>query len=320
VNIANGLDLGANAQANRPMTLSAPKPPEPDGEPFRFADPFRIDMPDAPGVPLILASPHSGTLYPACMRSALCVPLIDLRRTEDAFVDDLFRPGVGAGATLISANYARGFVDLNRAPGELDPAMFLDGPPRPCATPNPRVRAGLGCLPRVGAGGRAIYARGLRRADGERRLSEIHDVYHDGLSRLVAETRATHGVAFLIDCHSMPSIQPGRRKPAQIVLGDRYGTSCDPHIIGLAERLFRRLGYSVSRNAPYAGGYTTERYGDLRRGIHALQIELRRDLYMNEVRVMKSAGFGSLKRDLAQVCAELAEFAAREGRSGRLAG
>lgn len=267
---------------------ATPQPPE-------LEVPFLLSEPGAEAAPVVFASPHSGNHYPESMVAALCVPLMDVRRTEDAFVDELFANAPRHGGTLLAARYGRSVVDLNRDPHELDPAMFHDGPPRACALPTPRVEAGLGCLPRVGARGEAIYNRLLSKAEGELRLAGIHDVYHGQLTQLLEAQRARHGRALLVDCHSMPSVQPGRRNLADIVLGDRFGSSCDPRLVNRLERIFRNHGLTVARNAPYAGGYTTRRYGRPKRGIHAIQIEINRGLYMDEQAITRAAGFSRLR-------------------------
>ena len=285
--------------------LSATRTPE------TYSAPFDYTPPKDRALPLLFASPHSGKFYPAKMRADLCVPLMDLRRTEDAFVDELFAPAVAAGAGFLQARYARGFVDLNRNPLELDRRMFKGPPPRPCGVPGPRVDAGLGCLPRVGAKGQPIYAVRMTPDEGERRLAGVHDAYHVHLSSELQQMKLRHGRAILIDCHSMPSRQPGRRPLPEIVLGDRFGSSCCARLTSLVERRFRKLGYTVARNAPYAGGFTTVRYGRPRREIHALQIEIRRDLYMDEVDVEKSGDFARLAGDIQRVIVDVAAFARR---------
>ncbi|MEL7129354.1 MAG: N-formylglutamate amidohydrolase [Pseudomonadota bacterium] len=257
----------------------------------------------------MFASPHSGSHYPASMVNRLRVPLMDLRRTEDAFVNDLFDDVSSNGGLMVYANYARAYVDLNRDARELDPSMFADGPPRVVAVPSARVEAGLGCLPKIAACGEPIYAAPLSRAEGEYRLAEVHDAYHGYLRQTLDDFLEQYGQALLIDCHSMPSRQPGRRKLADIVLGDRFGSSCDSRLTGLAERTFRRLGYSVARNAPYAGGYTTRAYGRPKRRVHALQIEINRALYMDENSVTRRQGFDRLKSDLAHIGKVLTQFA-----------
>ncbi|MFN3314502.1 MAG: N-formylglutamate amidohydrolase [Hyphomonas sp.] len=272
--------------------------------------PFTVAMPEAKTVPVVFASPHSGSLYPDSMLSALCVPLMDVRRTEDAFIDELFADAPRHGAALVAACYGRSVVDLNRDPHELDPAMFADAPPRACALPTPRVEAGLGCLPRVGAKGEAIYRRQLTGAEGEQRLAGIHDAYHGFLTERLDSLRESFGRAILVDCHSMPSKQPGRRNLADIVLGDRFGASCDARLIGRIERAFRNHGLTVTRNTPYAGGYTTRRYGRPKRGLQALQIEINRGLYMDEQQITRASGFAALRLVIDAVIADIADHTA----------
>ena len=258
-----------------------------------------------PLAPVLYASPHSGRIYPEDMLVALSAPLIDLRRTEDAFVDDLFAGVISQGASLLKARYARAYVDLNRNPAELDRTMFANGLPRPALSHSSRVDVGLGVLPRIGASGQPIYARKLTLEEGHRRLSHVHDGYHGALEAELKQLRAVWGVAVLIDCHSMPSHQSGRSNLPDIVLGDRYGTSCSGWLIEAAEQAFRRHGYKTARNAPYAGGYTTQRYGLPHQHIHAMQIELNRSLYLDEAAVVQSSNHASFKADLAAITAEI---------------
>lgn len=274
-----------------------------------YETPYTLAAPIGPAQPVLFTSPHSGNVYPAPMQAALCVPLIDIRRTEDAFVEELFAEAPGLGATLMAARYGRSVADLNRDPRELDATMFSDGLPRASGIPTARVDAGLGALPRVAARGEPIYARPLTRAEGEARLSLVHDAYHDRLALELAVLCETHGAALLIDCHSMPSVQPGRRQLADIVLGDRFGSSCDPRLTGRVERAFRAQGLSVARNAPYAGGYTTRRYGRPKRHIHALQIEINRGLYMDEHAITRLDRFSEIRAIITDVASQIVEIA-----------
>ncbi|MEL6859830.1 MAG: N-formylglutamate amidohydrolase [Pseudomonadota bacterium] len=262
--------------------------------------------------PVIFASPHSGTLYPDNMVKQLCVPLTDVQRTEDAFVDELYASAIDQGAILLSANYARAYVDLNRDARELDSDMFADGVPRTAGLPSARVKAGLGCLPRVGASGRNIYAERMSKREGAYRLDSVYDRYHGALQSEIEDLKADWSDVYIIDCHSMPSRQPGRASLPDIVLGDRFGSSCSAHLTSLVERHFRREGLSVTRNAPYAGGYTTRRYGRPRRGVHVLQIEINRGLYMNELDVVKSAGFSNTKDQVSRLIGHLIDLALHE--------
>jgi len=262
--------------------------------------------------PVIFASPHSGTIYPEVMQSLLCVPLVDLQRTEDAFVDELYHDAAAHGAMLLRANFARGFVDLNRDARELDASMFRDGVPRTAGMPSARVKAGLGCFPRVGASGRDIYASPMSREDGRFRLEQVYDRYHQALQTEIESLKSNWSDIVIIDCHSMPSRQPGRSSMPDIVLGDRFGSSCSAQLTSVVERRCRREGLSVTRNAPYAGGYTTRRYGRPRRGLHVLQIEINRALYMNEMNVEKSAGFGRTRDQVSRIIEDIVDFALRE--------
>lgn len=239
----------------------------------------------------------------------LNVPLLELRQIEDAYMDEVFAPAVKQGALLIHANYPRSYVDLNRDARELDQAMFGDGLPRTAGMPTAHVRAGLGCFPRVAASGRAIYSGPLTQADGADRLTNIHDVYHATIRSELKRAQAEAPHVFLIDCHSMPSRQPGRHALPDIVLGDRYGSSCSPQLVSVAERALKAEKFSVSRNTPYAGGYTTRLYGRPKRGVHVLQIEINRDLYLDEINVEKSATFEALKARLAPFIDAILDYA-----------
>lgn len=275
------------------------------GDALGFEAPFQVLAPEKVAAPVIFSSPHSGCVYPSAVQSMLRVPLMDLRRTEDAFVDELFNDAPNFGAWLVAANYGRMIVDLNRDPRELDAKMFSDGPPRICGIPTARVAAGLGCLPNVASRGDVIYNRLLTKAEGEARLRDIHDVWHTYLAVQLAELKKTYGAAILVDCHSMPSVQPGRRHLADIVLGDRFGSSCDHRLTSRVERAFRGFGLTVARNAPYAGGYMTRKYGRPKRGLHALQIEINRGLYMDERLIQRNERFAEMRTIAASIIREV---------------
>ncbi|NQY38972.1 MAG: N-formylglutamate amidohydrolase [Henriciella sp.] len=273
---------------------------------------FSIARGETVSAPVIFASPHSGKVYPRQMTDLLSVPLRDLERTEDAFVDELYADAPHQGMVLLHATFARAFVDLNRDARELDASMFSDGVPRVAGMPSARVKAGLGCLPRVGASGRDIYAQQISRADGQFRLETVHDRYHAALQSEIDALKQDWADVFVIDCHSMPSRQPGRSNLPDIVLGDRFGSSCSAKLTSKVERFFRREGLSVTRNAPYAGGYTTRRYGRPRRGVHVLQIELNRALYMNEADVEKSNQFPHLQEKVSRLIVDIVDLAIAE--------
>lgn len=262
-----------------------------------------------PPTPLVFASPHSGRLYPDDMMAAAALDARAIRRSEDAFVDDLIEAAPALGVSLISARFARAYIDLNREAFELDPSMFVDELPDFARARTARVAAGLGAIARVVSEGQEIYARKLTFAEARARIEMAHRPYHDALERLVGEAHAAHGFAILIDWHSMPAAAAragGRERASEFVLGDRFGAACAQMVPACVERELEAMGYRVARNTPYAGGYTTEHYGRPARRIHTLQIEINRALYLNEERLEPTAGFERLKANLERLTRALA--------------
>ena len=263
--------------------------------------PFRLDRPVKQTVPFLFASPHSGRSYPDSLLASTRLDATTLRRSEDAFVDELFAGALRLGAPLLAAQFPRAFLDVNRSQRELDAGMFSGALGVPVDAPTPRVAAGLGVIPRIVRDGAEIYRGKLDGAEAEARLTQLYQPYHEALAGLIEETRARFGVAVLIDCHSMPSALSG----PDIVLGDRYGASAAPALTARAEAAFTREGFSVARNTPYAGGHTTALYGKVAKGCHALQIEINRALYLDEDRIAKKASFESVKSRLTRAIAHL---------------
>lgn len=269
--------------------------------------PISLRRPAQQSAPLVFASPHSGTSYPPEFVAAARLDAVGLRRSEDSFVDELFADAPAFGAPLLAATFPRAFCDANREAWELDPAMFEDPLPGWVNTASPRVGAGLGTIPRVVASGEPIYRAKLAFAEAERRVRSCWEPYHAELRRLIRETVDAFGACLLIDCHSMPSAGSADRHGSRsdIVLGDAYGTSCSGAVIALVETELRRLGYSVRRNDPYAGGFVTRHYGRPRERVHALQIEIARGLYMDEARFEKRPGFATIRADMGSLIAAL---------------
>ena len=261
-----------------------------------------------PPTPLVFASPHSGRLYPDDMMAAAALDAHSIRRSEDALVDALIGSAPELGAAVIAARFARAYIDLNREAFELDPAMFADELPDFARARTARVAAGLGAIARIVSEGQEIYARKLTFAEARARIEQAHRPYHAALERLIGEAHAAHGFAILIDWHSMPSAaaRAGRDRPSDMVLGDRFGAACAGVLTQKVERELERLGYRVARNSPYAGGYTTEHYGRPARRIHALQIEINRGLYLDEVTLQPTRGFARLQADLEALTRALA--------------
>lgn len=269
---------------------------------------FEILEPEVRSSPVTFNSPHSGARYPASFLAASRLDPKALRRSEDAFVDELFASAPRFGSALMRAHFPRAFVDVNREPYELDPRMF-DGRLPPFAnTRSLRVAGGLGTIARIVGDAQEIYGARLPVEEALERIECIYKPYHRALRRLVARAHRAHGVALLIDCHSMPSIGVARddRSRADVVLGDRYGAACSPAIVDFVEHELRSLGLNVTRNRPYAGGYITEHYGAPATDVHALQIELNRALYMNEQTHEKHRGFQELAGKLETLVENLA--------------
>jgi N-formylglutamate amidohydrolase len=266
---------------------------------------FTLTAPDprAPATSLVFASPHSGRVYPPGLMAATRLDAEAIRRSEDAHVDRLIAGAPAHGIQVIAARLARAWLDVNREPWELDPAMFEDELPAYARGSTAKVAAGLGAIARIVGEGQEIYRRKLTFAEAHARVEAVHRPYHAALNGLVTAARRDLGVAVLVDWHSMPS---AASPECDMVLGDRHGCACAPAISRLVEQTLRALGYRVARNAPYAGGYTTEHYGRPGRKVHALQIEINRALYMDETTLEPTAGFAPLKQSLETLFERLA--------------
>ncbi len=275
------------------MTRQGP----PQGADAPADTPFRIIRPCDRNSPVLVASPHSGRIYAPAFLAASRLDPHTLRRSEDCFVDELFAGAPACGVPLLAAEFPRAYCDVNREPWELDPAMFSDKLPPWCNTRTPRINAGFGTIARLVGSGQPIYAGKLSFAEAEARIRSCWQPYHNALASLIAETRDSFSRCILL--HSMPTEEPaaGARHDPDFVLGDAHGTSCDPVLSGAAQRFLEGAGYRVRRNDPYAGGYVTRHYGRPRQGVHALQIEVSRSLYLDQTRYLKLSRFDQL-RDL----------------------
>src|SRR6187431_54898 len=262
--------------------------------------PFEIIEPEQWRGPVLFNSPHSGRVYPRAFLLSSRLELATLRRSEDSFVDELVSGVVKRGYPLMRAHFPRCFVDVNREPYELDPRMFDGRLPSFANTRSMRVAGGLGTVARVVGDAQEIYDQRISVDDALRRIESLYKPYHRALRKLFTRVHQDFGAALLIDCHSMPSATGARddRPRADIVIGDRYGTSCVPVVAEITESLLRSLGYSVSRNKPYAGGFITEHYGNPSAGLHAIQIEFNRALYMDERRYERIPAFRKLASDV----------------------
>ena len=274
---------------------------------FATVPPFEIRESAEQRVPFVFNSPHSGSHYPERFLALTRLDRMAIRRSEDCFVDELFGAAVPLGAPLLAANFPRAYLDVNREPWELDPRMFAEPVPPFANIRSARVAGGLGTVPRLVGEGLDIYSGRLPLNEAVARIESIYKPYHDALKRLLSRTHSRFGYAVLIDCHSMPaSIRIGENgvRP-DFIIGDRFGVSAARALTETAISALISMGYTVAHNKPYAGGFITEHYGRPARGLHALQIEINRGLYMNERTLQRSSGFDALADDLARLSAEL---------------
>ncbi len=267
-------------------------------------DVFVVLRPKSPGR-FVFASPHSGTVYPQEMGADPALAEASLRSAEDALVDRLIAPGVDLGATVVLGRLGRAWIDLNRDPADLDPVLIegaADG------SVSARTTAGYGVIPRLTGDGRPLYDRRLTLDEARDRIARTHAPYHQALADGMEAARARYGEAVLVDWHSMPARATqgagGARGP-DVVLGDRHGSSCPAELTRRLRRAFEALGWRVALNQPYAGGWTTQRWGRPAEGFHAIQIELNRALYFDEAARSPGVGWSRTEKGVARVIAEL---------------
>ena len=277
--------------------------------------PWRLLAPAEQTAPVVFASPHSGRDYPPEFIAASRLNVVSLRRSEDAFMDEIFAAAPDFGAPLLCARFPRAYVDANREAFELDPAMFTDPLPDYVNTRSPRIAAGLGTIARVVTDGEDIYHEPLRFEDALGRIEALYRPYHKALQGLLQATQERFGGCLLVDCHSMPSGQlapelgaSDGNKPADMVLGDCFSTSSAPAVTDIAKAALEASGFTVALNKPYAGGFTTRHYGRPREGVHVLQVEINRALYMDEKLVRRGPGLPALKCRLGPLMRALANI------------
>jgi N-formylglutamate deformylase len=278
--------------------------------------PFHLTMPDRRQTSVVFATPHSGRDYSDAFLGSSILDEHTIRSSEDAFVEDLLDGVPALGAPLLAARAPRAFVDVNRGADELDPAV-IDG--IRASAHNPRVASGLGVIPRVVAGGRAIYSGKLPREEAEARIAGVWRPYHDCLHSLLESALAQFGEAILVDMHSMPheamdSIAAAGAKRPEIVIGDRFGAAAASPIVDHIEAAFAEAGFCTLRNAPFAGAYIAQTYGRPSRGMHAVQIEIDRSLYMNEREIRPNGNYLGFKRILGGILTDIAALGTGNGR------
>lgn len=271
---------------------------------------FEVHEPVSQTIPFVYNSPHSGRIYPPEFIAQSRLEGISIRRSEDHYVDELFGAAVDLGAPLLLANFPRAYLDVNREPYELDPRMF-DGLLPPYANINSlRVAGGLGTIPRIVAENMEIYAHRLPVQEGLDRVESVYKPYHSTLRRLIARTHVQFGFGVLIDCHSMPGnvrVAGSNGRP-DFIIGDRYGTSASAELSRTATGILEEMGFAAIRNKPYAGGFITEHYGRPSRGLHALQIEVNRSIYVDEVTLEKRPDFDVVANAITSFMRQMADY------------
>jgi N-formylglutamate amidohydrolase len=270
---------------------------------------FEILAPARWSAAMVFNSPHSGQELPSDLRLRSRLTAQQLRASEDAHIDELFTGCLDAGAPLLRALVSRAYVDLNREPFEFDQRMFRNKLPGYVNCGSPRVASGLGTIPRTVGDGVLIYEAPLEIAEALQRIETHYRPYHHALGTLLDEAHQSEGKVLLVDCHSMPSSAvhhlSRNSRPIDVVLGDRFGSACDPEITAIVEAHMVDAGLQVSRNKPYSGGFFTENHGRPRLGRHALQVEVNRALYMNETTHVKNAHFAALQKIMCNMASKL---------------
>lgn len=275
---------------------------------FQYSEPAELR------VPFLFNSPHSGRIYPKSFLEQSVLDNFTIRISEDCYVDLLFNGVVGLGAAFMAANFPRAFLDVNRERYELDPDMFFEPLPESVPKPSMRVLAGLGTIPKIVATGVQIYNGRIHLDDAMERIEKLYVPYHDHLAAKLLTMRNRFGFAVLIDCHSMPGklkFFDGGGQP-DFILGDQNGQSCANAFVEYAAECLSRKGYQVTLNRPYSGGFITTHYGRPSENIHALQIEINRSLYLDEITREANINFDILQSDLIALSADLMAFPEQE--------
>ena len=283
---------------------------------------FALRMPGAPTVPVLIAVPHAGRVYPAAVSARMRDAAYATTRLEDRLVDLLAEAVADeTGAPLLVAHAPRAMLDLNRAPDDMDWSMVADAREthRAHSRANRRARSGLGLVPRRLHGLGEIWRQRLTQAELDARIAQIHEPYHRALSRTLSDLRRQWGAALLVDLHSMPPLKKRHpdELPAEFVIGDRFGASAQGNLSATALRYLGARGRRVAHNRPYAGGYVLDRHGNPSLGIHAIQVEICRSLYLDPRHEAASARLPAVVRTLVGLVQVLAaETVPPAGRHG----
>lgn len=274
---------------------------------FSVFEEFNVQKPK---FPIVLSSPHAGSFFPEEFLQNSALSEKELKSSEDCFVTELVKPASDEGIPLISMNVARSFVDVNRDKIELDNSMFYNAPTSNDANSR-RCRVGLGVLHRVIYPNKNIYDGLLNYDEAMERIQKVYDVYHKRLTQLVENCVRKFGVCYIVDCHSMPSIIcniMNETKPLDFCICNLFDESCPPDVSRFLREKLENCGYKTEYNRPYSGAYITFNYCQPRRKIYTLQLEVNRQLYMNERTYKKNKHFQELNSNLSKILIELGNF------------
>ncbi len=274
-----------------------------------------IATPEKP-LPLVFDSPHSGTIYPEDF-DYVC-RFTDLQKAEDKFVDELFSCVPEYGGALLCANFPRSYIDVNRRIDDIDPVILADPWPFGKINPSSRSDAGIGLIRRLVRPGMPVYDHPLSVEDVAARIEKCYKPYHDALEKLINDAHYNFGQIWHVNCHSMPSASARPKQPigfmgrlpceTDFVLGDRDGTSCDLEFTHAVRDFLKGLGYTVTINDPFKGVELVHRYSAPARGLHSLQIEINKALYMNEETNKKLGDFENLRLDIESLVGFCADY------------
>jgi N-formylglutamate amidohydrolase len=273
------------------------------------ASAFALSGPSPSAVPILIAVPHAGRLYPGSLVEQMRNPVYASIRLEDRYVDLLANEVAAAtGAALLVAHAPRAMIDLNRAIDDVDWEMFAGGSPMVGSyTPGKRVRSGLGLIPRRLSGLGELWNRRLDQADLAARIAGIHEPYHAALADALFALRERWGAALLIDLHSMPplTLRGGQGSP-EFVVGDRFGATCDGSLVSSLFSHLAEMGHSFVHNRPYAGGFALEKHAAPQHGVHAVQLEIDRGCYLDSRLAEPAKGFAAIVTTLIGLVRRLA--------------
>lgn len=263
---------------------------------------------------LVFDSPHSGRFYPPDWHPQATG--VALRRGEDAYMDELVSGAVAHAVVVLLANYPRCYIDVNRELRDIDPELLTEPWPEPLE-PSEKTRLGLGLIRRYVTPGVEVNGARLTVAEVQDRIARVYRPYHQALRELLDAVRARHGVVWHVNWHSMKSVGnamtpdgSGALRP-DVVVSDRDGTSAAPALTETVVEALRERGYRVAVNRPYRGGTIVARYGRPAEGVHSVQVELNRALYLEEARVAKTDRFPEVRDDVTALAARLEHELAR---------